>query len=70
MTDLTFPNLSAPFENTCFRESTFKVANQQKQSHIIVSTSKPYSGQGLPYDCACQTAQEASPTSATGLHFT
>lgn len=48
MTGKINPSLPAPFENTYFRERALKAANRQKQGHILISGSKPDSGQGLP----------------------
>ena len=48
MTGKIIPGLPAPFENTYFRERALKAATRQKQGHILVSGSKPDSGQGLP----------------------
>lgn len=48
MTGKIIPDLPAPFENTYFRERALKAAARQKQGHILVSGSKPDSGQGLP----------------------
>lgn len=48
MTGKTTPGLPAPFENAYFRERALKAANRQKQGHILISGSKPETGQGLP----------------------
>jgi hypothetical protein len=48
MTGKTNPGLPAPFENAYFRERAIKVANRQKQGHILVSGAKPDNGQGFP----------------------
>jgi hypothetical protein len=48
MTGKSNPGLPAPFENTCFRDRALKAANRQMQGHILVSGSKPDTGQGLP----------------------
>lgn len=48
MTGKTTPGLPAPFENNYFRECAIKAANRQKQGDILVSGSKPETGQGLP----------------------
>jgi len=48
MTGKTNPDLPAPFENAYFRERAIKVANRQKQGHILVSGAKPDNGQGFP----------------------
>jgi len=48
MTGKTNPGLPAPFENTYFRDRAIKVANRQRQGHILVSGAKPDNGQGLP----------------------
>ncbi|HWQ83522.1 MAG TPA: hypothetical protein VN363_03085 [Anaerolineales bacterium] len=48
MTGKSLPGLTAPFENTYFRERDIKVAARQKQGHILVSGAKPDNGQGLP----------------------
>ena len=48
MTEKSLPGLPAPFENAYFRERAIKVANRQKQGHILVSGAKPETGQGLP----------------------
>jgi hypothetical protein len=48
MTGKSLPGLPAPFENAYFRERAIKVANRQKQGHILVSGAKPDNGQGFP----------------------
>lgn len=48
MTGKTNICLPAPFENAYFRDRAIKVANRQKQGHILVSGAKPDNGQGLP----------------------
>jgi hypothetical protein len=48
MTEKTIPSLPAPYENTYFRERAIKVANRQKQGHILASGAKPDNGQGFP----------------------
>jgi hypothetical protein len=48
MTGKSNPGLPAPFENTYFRERALKAASRQMQGHILVSGSKPDTGQGLP----------------------
>ena len=48
MTGKITPDLPAPFENSYFRERAIKIANRQKQGHILVSGSQPDNGQGLP----------------------
>lgn len=48
MTGKSIPGLPAPFENTYFRDRAIKAANRQKQGHMLVSSTKPDNGQGLP----------------------
>jgi len=48
MTGKSLPSLPAPFENAYFRERAIKVANRQKQGHILVSGAKPDNGRATP----------------------
>ena len=48
MNGKTTTGLPAPFENAYFRERALKLANRQRQGHILVSGAKPDNGQGLP----------------------
>ena len=40
--------LPTPFENTCYREYTLKVATRQKQGHKMISDKMADNGQCLP----------------------
>jgi hypothetical protein len=48
MTGKSIQDLPAPFENTYFRDRAIKAANRQKLGHILVSSTTPDNGQGLP----------------------